>query len=121
MPRGIHRVLVVTAVLLVGAGAASLSAADVTGTWTLNVYLDAGSGSPTFALKQEGDTITGTYEGQFGVADIKGTITGDAIAFSFDFEGGTATYTGTVSGNTMKGTCEYGGLASGTFEGEKVE
>ncbi len=35
-------------------------AADVTGTWTAQVNLTAGSGTPKLEFKQTGETLTGT-------------------------------------------------------------
>lgn len=94
-------------------------AADVTGTWTGNVVLSAGSGSPKFEFKQTGETLTGTYKGQFGDAPLKGTVKGDKIEFSFGTDQATAKYSGTVTGNKMAGTVEYGELGGGTFDATK--
>jgi len=94
-------------------------AADVTGKWTFNVVLDAGSGTPTFDFVQKGESLTGTYHGTFGEAPLKGTVKGDKIEFSFGSGDAEAKYSGTVSGNKMKGECEYGAAGHGTFEGSK--
>ncbi len=97
-----------------------LLAADITGTWQGEVKTDAGSGSPTFVLKQDGETITGTYSGQLGEAKVTGTIKGDEVTFSFDAQV-TVVYVGKVdaSGKKMSGTVDLGGQASGTFTAEK--
>jgi hypothetical protein len=95
-------------------------AADVSGKWTLNVVLDAGSGSPTFEFAQKGEALTGKYMGQFGEAELKGTVKGDKIEFTFSGQAGTVKYSGTVDGPTkMHGTCEYGEAGAGTFTGTK--
>jgi hypothetical protein len=107
-----------TLALLILSAAMSF-AADVTGKWTLNVVLDAGSGSPTFVFEQKGETLTGKYQGQFGESELKGTVKGDKIEFTFGGAAGEAKYSGTVTGNTMKGTCEYGEAGKGTFTGTK--
>ena len=108
-------VLVLTALVAVPA-----DAQDVSGTWTAFVELDVGSGEPTFVFKQDGSTITGTYEGTFGSAELMGTLNGNAIEFSFGAEGaGKAVYTGTIDGDTMKGTCDYGEAGAGTWEAER--
>lgn len=94
---------------------------DVSGTWNAVVELDIGSGEPTFVFTQEGDEITGTYEGTFGSAPLTGTVTGDTIEFTFGAEGvGSATYTGTISGDGMKGTCDYGEAGGGTWDARKA-
>ena len=94
-------------------------AADITGTWTANVVLSAGGGSPKLEFKQTGETLTGTYHGQFGDAAIKGTVKGDKVEFAFGTDQASAKYTGTITGNKMAGTVEYGELGSGTFDATK--
>jgi hypothetical protein len=108
-----------TIALLILSAALSF-AADISGKWTFNVVLDAGSGSPTFEFKQAGEKITGTYKGQFGEAALTGTVKGDKVEFSFSGEAGTVAYSGTLDGATkMKGTCNYGDQMKGTFTATK--
>ena len=57
----------------------NLAAADLSGTWSADVTLDAGSGTATFAFKQTGDKLTGTYTGVAGTADITGTVKGSDV------------------------------------------
>jgi hypothetical protein len=97
--------------------AASLFAADLTGTWNAKVNLGDQQGEPTFVLEQDGNKLTGTYSGALGEAPIKGTVKGDEITIDFDASGAAVHYAGQVdkSGNKMEGTVDYGGQASGTF------
>lgn len=107
-------------ILLLLLFAAVSFAADISGKWTFNVVLDAGSGSPTFEFKQAGEKLTGTYHGQFGEASLAGTVKGDKVEFSFGGDLGTVVYSGTLDGATkIKGTCDYGGQAKGTFTASK--
>src|SRR5271154_3204098 len=101
--------------------AAMTFAADITGKWTFDVVLDAGSGSPTFDFQQKGETLTGTYHGQFGEAKLAGTVRGDKVEFTFGEAPASAKYSGTLDGATkIKGTCDYGeGAGKGTFTGKK--
>lgn len=104
--------------------ATSILAADVSGTWTFDVNLDAGSGSPSFSFAQKGDVITGKYKGQLGESDLKGTVTGDKIKFSFTLQQGgesmVVEYEGTIQSDTsMKGTTKYGTFANGTWTAKK--
>ncbi|HKQ78317.1 MAG TPA: hypothetical protein VJ810_31750 [Blastocatellia bacterium] len=95
---------------------------DVTGAWSVTVETEAGSGNPSFALKQENEKLTGKYKGTFGEADLTGTVKGDKIEFSFKVTGqleGTITYTGTTDGKTMKGKVSLAGMGEGTFSGKK--
>ena len=83
------------------------------------VATDQGSGTPTLTFKQDGEKLTGKYEGQLGNADLTGTVKGNAITFTFtvDVQGQQApvTYKGTVEKNTMKGSLDIAGMVNGTF------
>jgi hypothetical protein len=94
---------------------------DVTGAWVFQVETSAGSGSPSFTFKQEGEKLTGKYSGQLGNADISGTVKGNQIEFSFTVDVGKVTYTGTIEGGTMKGKVELGDQASGTWTAKRKE
>ena len=97
---------------------------DVSGKWALTVQTDAGTGTPAVELKQDGETLTGTYSSQvFGEQKVTGTIKGNTITFSFtgSFDGNsvTVTYTGTADATTMKGKVTLGDIGEGTFTGSK--
>ena len=94
--------------------------ADLTGTWTAAVVLDAGSGTATFNFKQTGEQLSGTYSGTLGEAKVSGTVKGDRAEWSFDSElAGKISYTGMITGNEIKGSVEYGQLGKGTFTAQK--
>ena len=99
------------------------SGQDVAGTWVLSVDLGpGGGGDATFVLDQNGTTITGTYSGALGDAiDVSGTADGGTVRLTFESQAGEIIYRGTVEGTTMTGTCIYGQLGDGTFEGNKTE
>jgi hypothetical protein len=59
---------IVLAILMVSA--LTLLGADLTGTWTVAVALDAGTGSATFTFKQTGEALSGTYNGTFGQSQV---------------------------------------------------
>jgi hypothetical protein len=95
---------------------------DVTGAWSVTVETEAGSGTPSFTFKQEGEKLTGRYKGLLGEADLTGTVKGDKIEFSFKVSGqveGVVTYTGATDGKTMKGKVSLAGLGEGTFSGKR--
>jgi hypothetical protein len=98
---------------------------DVTGKWVFSVTTDAGTGTPTVTLKQQGDSVTGHYSSQaLGEADLKGSVRDRKINFSFRVElQGTplvVSYAGTIeSNNAMKGTIDIGGAATGTFTAKR--
>lgn len=98
---------------------------DVTGTWAFDVNTDAGSGTPTVTLKQDGEKLTGHYSStNLGEADLTGTVKGKEINFQFNTElQGTSllvTYSGTVeSATSMSGKMSIAGAAGGTFTAKK--
>jgi hypothetical protein len=97
---------------------------DMTGKWTFEVQTDAGTGSPTFTIKQEGEKLSGHYVGTLGEADFTGTQKGKdfTITFSVDAQGTKldVAYKGTVeSKDAVKGTVSIAGLGDGTFTGKR--
>jgi hypothetical protein len=96
-------------------------AADISGSWTAAVELDAGSGTATFELQQKGNQLTGKYSGALGEADVTGTVQGNKVEWTFSSaEAGKISYSGTLEGDTkIKGTVAYGELGKGTFTAEK--
>jgi hypothetical protein len=98
--------------------------ADVTGTWQFSVTTPAGTGTPTLKLAQQGEAVTGTYNGQLGNAPVTGTMKGDALEISFTASGMmgaiTVTYSGTVNGDDVSGKVKLGDLGEGTFTGKRT-
>lgn len=107
--------------LFLSSAAFVLRAADITGTWAAAVMLDAGSGTATFVFEQKGETLSGTYSGVLGQANVTGTVKGDQVEWSFDGgPAGKVTFKGALDGSTkIKGTAEYGQLGKGTFTADK--
>ena len=99
-----------------------VSGQDVTGTWVLSVDLGAaGSGDATFVLEQEGTAITGTYSGAVGEGlEVTGTAEDGMVKLIFQSDlAGEIGYEGTIEGTTMEGTCTYGQVGEGTFQGSR--
>lgn len=110
----------VIVLLFIGFTAQAQNTVNLTGTWVMEVKTDAGSGSPTFILKQDGEKITGTYAGQLGESPVVGTIKGDVIHLEFNIQGNLITYDGKVtSASDMSGKVNLAEMASGTFTGKK--
>ena len=113
----------IVASLVASVAGASAQTPNITGKWIFEVQTDQGGGSPTFEFKQDGEKLTGKYNGQFGSADLTGTVKGTAMVFSFKADAqGTAidiTYKGTIEKDTIKGTLDIAGLGTGTFTGKK--
>jgi hypothetical protein len=118
--------IVAAVAMMITMPSASAQAAkvNVTGKWLFNVETGAGSGTPTMTFTQDGEKLTGKYNGQFGEADLTGTVKGQDIAFSFNVDAqGTAVsfkYTGTIENkDALKGKVEIAGLGEGTFTAKR--
>lgn len=112
------------AILLTGFFFSIMAFADLTGSWILEVTTDAGSGTPTFDLVQDGEKVTGKYAGQLGEADVEGTVDAEgnfSIVYEADMGGQklAVSYSGKVSGDTMEGKLDLAGMGGGTFTGKK--
>ncbi len=122
-----HTVLTILCLLFVGIlipsrlPAPTLST-DVSGKWDLTVVSQGGTAHPSMMLKQEGERLTGTYEGNVS-GSLEGTIKGDEINFRLSLKFQEASYTvayaGTVSGDIMKGTVRFGNSGSGTWSASR--
>jgi hypothetical protein len=103
--------------------AQAASAADVTGTWIMAVETSAGSGSPTFVLVQKGESLSGSYKGQLGEAQVTGTVKGEEVTIEYKVDGQAGSlavkYSGKTDGKTMSGKVSLGQLGEGTFTGAK--
>jgi len=104
--------------------AAAKPKTDISGAWAFQVESSAGSGTPTFTFKQDGEKLTGQYKGLFGEAPVTGTVKDNKVEFAIkvDVQGQqeTITYTGTLEKDgTMKGTAQVGQLGSATWTAKR--
>jgi L-seryl-tRNA(Ser) seleniumtransferase len=103
--------------------AALAFAADLTGVWDFAVETDMGSGTPRITFKQDGETLTGQYDGQLGSVPLKGTVKGNQFEFAIEVEPTgekmTVKYKGTIDGDKVTGTIDFAGQASGKFTGTR--
>lgn len=114
-------VKIVFAILI--ALALPLAAADLSGVWDVTVDIGGNTGNPAITLKQEGNTLTGSYKGLLGEAPVKGTVDGAKVRWEFtaDYDGNkfNVVYTGAFDNGVIKGTIDFGGQAEGTFTAKK--
>jgi hypothetical protein len=106
------------------APAPSAQGVNVSGNWSFTVETSAGSGSPSFSFKQDGENLSGTYKGQFGEGPVSGTVKGADIKFSVKINAQgqdlTVTYTGKVEDkDNMKGTVSLGEFGEGTWTAKR--
>jgi hypothetical protein len=98
------------------------AAVDLTGNWTFAVVTENGTGTPAVTFKQNGDSLTGTYESsRMGLLPFKGTVKGTAITFVVNTSAGTTlSFAGTiVDADHVKGDVDFAGQGSATFTGER--
>lgn len=91
-------------------------ASDISGTWFFSITMETGArdSEETFALKAQGEKVTGLYLGPFGEKEITGSVTGNTVVIVVevfrDNRTVKATYTGTIeSPAKMAGAIEYVG------------
>ena len=93
--------------------------ANVAGAWAFTVELAMGTGRPKVTLKQDGEKLTGTYDGRYGASPLEGTIKENKIELtvSMTAEGQAVlgVFTGSVDGDTMSGSVEFDGAGEGTW------
>ena len=99
--------------------------AKVAGKWNVLLQLESITGHPVLTLKQDGEKLTGTYEGRYGPSALEGEIKETRIAFvvSFEAEGTktTGVFQGTVDGASMGGSVEFEGAGSGTWSAVRAK
>ena len=115
--------------LLCVATAALLSAepaapANIAGQWQFTVELAVGTGRPLVTFKQDGEKITGTYEGRYGKSALEGAVKENHVEFTVTVVAEGTTVTGEFAGDyekdQMSGTVEYEGAGDGTWSAVRV-
>jgi hypothetical protein len=103
--------------------AAIAEPAKVAGVWKFTVELAVGTGHPTVTLKQDGEKLTGTYEGRYGPSALEGTIKENKIEFtvSMTAEGAAVSgvFSGVVEGEGMHGAVDFDQAGEGTWTAVK--
>jgi D-glucosaminate-6-phosphate ammonia-lyase len=95
------------------ADAPKTPAGDLSGRWDVQIEFAAGASEHTLHLKQQGNQIVGTHQGNFIARDLSGTIGGDDVQISSsvtEAHGDSLSYrfTGKLAGDTMSGALDLG-------------
>jgi hypothetical protein len=116
-------------ILCAAAGCSQKQLAEVaagqgaTGTWNVKTDAPWGPGTPTFALTQNGEQLTGTYQGAMGQIPVTGTVKGKELTVNFTVSGKNGdmkvTYAGLVEGDSISGKLTADPLGEGTFTGTR--
>ena len=113
------------AIGLILLGGVSAEPAKVAGKWNVTLQLESITGHPVLTLKQDGEKLTGTYEGRYGPSELTGSIKEKTIEFNVAFVAeGTRTegaFGGTVDGDTMSGDVAFEGAGEGTWSATRVK
>ena len=93
---------------------------DIGGRWDVNITYAAGASTHTLYLRQNGNDVDGTHQGDFMSRDLAGTIAGDAVKLRSSIaerhgDSIAYTFTGTLTGDTMSGTLDMGEYLSATW------
>jgi uncharacterized pyridoxal phosphate-dependent enzyme len=90
----------------------SAPAADLSGRWDVRIEYAAGTSMHTLHLRQKGNDIDGTHQGDFVARDLAGSISGSDIRIRSNHGGGgdslPYTFTGKLNGVEMQGELDMG-------------
>jgi len=88
-------------------------AGDLTGRWDVEIQFAAGKSEHVLYVKQQGNQLAGTHQGDFTARDFAGAISGDDIRISSNIgevHGAALSYrfTGKLNGDSMSGDLDMG-------------
>lgn len=101
-------------------------AKSIAGTWNATVTMPNGGGSPTLTFAVKGDSISGTVKRPSGESfPLKGTIKGKDLTYSYSIpaEGQEVLVKvkATVMGDSLSGTMDFGGRATGKLSAKRAK
>jgi hypothetical protein len=104
-----------------------LAPANIAGQWQFTVELAVGTGRPLVTFKQDGEKITGSYEGRYGKSALEGTVKENQVEFIVTVVAQGTTVSGSFVGHVenvekdrMTGTVEYEGAGDGTWSAVRI-
>src|SRR5205823_1354142 len=97
---------------------------DITGRWDVQIQYAAGRAEHSLFVKQQGNQLVGTHQGDFTARDFTGTISADDVRISSsvgEVHGAALSYrfTGKLNGDTMSGTLDMGEYLSGKWTAKR--
>lgn len=99
-------------------------ASDVSGEWDVEIEYTASTSAHTVQLRQAGNRLEGSHQGDFVSRDLVGTIEGDTVQFSSSYperhgDALSFRFTGTVRSDTMAGTLDMGEYLAARWTAKK--
>jgi hypothetical protein len=115
-----RRAALASAFVLLADGLLAQAPADVAGEWDVTVNSPQGTSQSLLTLKKDGDNWTGTWKsprGERPLQDIavKGNELRFAMKVTLQGQEAVFTYTGTLDKGALKGSADFGGLATGDW------
>ena len=99
-----------------------MSSAD--GQWETTMNTPMGQQKATIPLATDGDTLTGTMEGQQGTLELKdGAVDGDSVSWKADITNPmpiTLEFSATVDGDSLSGDVKLGSFGNASFTGTRI-
>ena len=103
---------------------AAAPAVDLTGQWDVQIAYTATTSTHTLHVKQAGNRIEGSHQGDFVSRDLAGTIEGNTVQISSAYterhgDALSFRFTGTVAGDSMSGTLDMGEYLTAKWTAKK--
>jgi len=97
---------------------------DLSGRWDVKIQFAAGTGEHTLHIRQQGNRLTGTHQGDFTGRDFNGTISGSDVRISSsvgEAHGAAISYrfTGKLEGDSMSGDLDLGEYLSARWTAKR--
>ena len=110
----------------VAAQSKAAQAKSIAGTWKATVTLPNGGGNPTITFAVKGDSVSGTVKRPSGDEfPLRGTIKGKDLTYSYSIPGDSqqilVTVKATVMGDSLSGTMDFGGQATGQLTAKRAK
>jgi hypothetical protein len=99
----------------------------ISGKWAMTLEMPTGTATPSLELVQNGEKISGSYQGRYGKFPVTGSLKKNALVFTFTMsaEGQEVvmTFTGEVAADllSMKGTADMPGLGEAAWSAQRAE
>jgi hypothetical protein len=118
--------LVAVTILGVATASAAQMFADLSGKWNVNVDGPQGPVASELELTQQGETVTGKFSSEIGVADVKGRAWGDSLRIAFEVDMGGQILALEVIGaakdkDNLEGVVEAAGMGSFPFTAVRAQ
>ena len=98
---------------------------SIDGAWKITMQTPMGAQQATATLKAEGETLTGTFSGAAGAAEITdGKINGSDISWKMEVQSPMGKLnlaaTGKLDGDSIAGTVALGAFGNASFTGTRA-